>query len=141
MSDIKTTVFPNGAPCDSILDVHNNNIFRSDKIAAVYLANGRPVANLFHENSFNLIGTKNITDLVKFNKLEKFFVPDELQFFSQIKTNPIENILILSWKMVNTGVINVENVDNILSAIMISMSSGRILYFWEVYVSIILRQS
>ena len=42
MSDIKTTLFPNGAPCDSILDVHNNNIFGSDKIAAVYLVNGGP---------------------------------------------------------------------------------------------------
>ena len=88
MSDIKTTVFPNGAPCDSILDVHNNNIFGSDKIAAVYLVNGGPVANLFHENTFNLIGTKNITDLLKFNKLKKFLFLMNFSFSVKLKLIP-----------------------------------------------------
>ena len=30
MSDIKSTVFPTGAPRDSMLDVHNNNLFAVD---------------------------------------------------------------------------------------------------------------
>ena len=78
MSDIKTAVFPNGSLCDSMLYVHNNNLFASDKIVATYLANGGPVPNLFHENIFKLIGTENITDLLKSNELEKYFVPDKL---------------------------------------------------------------
>ena len=82
-----------------MLDVHNNNLFAWDQIAAVFLANSGPVPNLFHEYIFNLIGTKNNTDPLKSNELEKYFVPDEFGCFSQIKTNPIEHS---------------ENVDNIL---------------------------
>ena len=47
MSDIKITVFPTGAPCDSMLDVHNNNLFKCGQIAAVSLANGGPVPIYF----------------------------------------------------------------------------------------------
>ena len=103
MSDIESSVFPAGAPRDSMLDVHNNNLFARGQIVAVSLANGRPVPNLFHENIFNLMVTKNNTDLLK-------------------------SVLILFWKNGYTGVINVENVDNILGAIMVSISSRRILY-------------
>ena len=65
MSDIESSVFPAGAPRDSMLDVHNNNLFACGQIVAVSLANGRPVPNLFHENIFNLMVTKNNTDLLK----------------------------------------------------------------------------
>ena len=121
MSDIKSTVFPTGAPRDLMLDVHNNNLFSCGQIAALSVANGGPVTNLFHENIFNLMVTKNNTDLLKSSDLQKYFVPDEHESFSQIKTNPIEHsdfILENGY----AGVINVENVDNILGAIMISIS-------------------
>ena len=70
MSEIKNTAFPTSAPCDSMLDVHNNNLFTCALIAAVSLANGEPVPNLFHENIFNLMVTKNNTDLLKSTELE-----------------------------------------------------------------------
>ena len=35
--------------------------------------------------------TKNNTDLLKSTKLERYFVPDEHECFSQVKTNPIEH--------------------------------------------------
>ena len=126
MSEIKNTAFPTSAPCDSMLDMHNNNLFTCALIAAVSLANGEPVPNLFHENIFNLMVTKNNTDLLKSTELEKYFV-----CFSQIKANPIEHsdfILENGY----TGVINDENVDNILGAIMVSISSRRILYLNEI---------
>ena len=47
MSDIKSTVFPIGAPRYSMLDVHNNH-FACGQMAAVSLANGGPVPHLFH---------------------------------------------------------------------------------------------
>ena len=58
MSETKSTVFSTGTPRDSMLDMHNNNPFACGQIAAVSLANGRPVPNLFHENIFNLMVTK-----------------------------------------------------------------------------------
>ena len=125
--DIKSTVFPTGAPRDSMLDVHNNNLFACGQIATVSLANGGPVPNLFHENIFNLMVTKNNTDLLKSTRLEKYFVPDEHECFSQIKTNPIEHAGFIP-ENGYTGVINLENVYNILGAIMVSISSRRILY-------------
>ena len=70
MSEIKNTVFPTSASRDSILDVHNNSLSSCALIAAVSLANGEPVPNLFHENIFNLIVTKNNTDLLKSTDLE-----------------------------------------------------------------------
>ena len=113
-----------------MLDVHNNNISGCVQIAVVYLANGGPVPNLFHENIFNLMVTKNNTDLLKSTELERYFVPDEHECFSQIKTNPIEySDFILENGY--TGDINVENVDNILGAIVVSISSRGILYFNE----------
>ena len=130
MSDIKSTVFPTGAPRDSMLDVHNNNLFGCGQIAAVSLANGGPVPNLFHENIFNLMVTKNNTDLLKSTDLEKCFAADEHECFSQIKTNPIEHSD-FNLEIGHTGVINVKNVDNILGAIMVSISSLRILYLNE----------
>ena len=48
ISDIKSTVFPTGAPRDSMLDVHNTKLFPCGQIAVVSLANGGPVTNLFH---------------------------------------------------------------------------------------------
>ena len=131
MSDIKSTVFPTGTPCDSMLDVHSSNLFACGQIAAVSLVNGGSVLNLFHENIFNLMVTKNNTDLLKSTELEKYFVPNEHECFSQIKANPIEHsdfILENGY----TGVINDENVDNILGAIMVSISSRRILYLNEI---------
>ena len=70
MSEIKNTVFPTSASRDSILDVHNNSLSSCALIAAVSLANGEPVPNLFHENIFNLMVTKNNTDLLKSTDLE-----------------------------------------------------------------------
>ena len=58
MSETKSTVFPTDTPRDLTLDVHNNNLFACAQIAAVSLANGRPVPNLFHDNIFNLMVTK-----------------------------------------------------------------------------------
>ena len=71
--------------------------------------------------------TKNNTDLLKSTRLEKYFVPDEHECFSQIKTNPIEHAGFIP-ENGYTGVINLENVYNILGAIMVSISSRRILY-------------
>ena len=128
MSEIKNTAFPTSAPCDSMLDMHNNNLFTCALIAAVSLANGEPVPNLFHENIFNLMVTKNNTDLLKSTELEQqFFVPDEHECFNQIKSNPREHSDFIA-ENGYTGVINVEKVDNILCARMVSISSRRILY-------------
>ena len=80
-------------------DVYNNILFACGQIAVAPLANGGPAPNLFHENIFNLMVTKYNTDLSKSTEFEKYFVPDEHECFSQIKTNPI-NILILFCKMV-----------------------------------------
>ena len=55
MSDIKSTVFPTGTLRDSMLHVHNNNLFACGQIAAVSLANGGSAQNLFDENIFDLV--------------------------------------------------------------------------------------
>ena len=74
--------------------------------------------------------TKNNTDLLKSTELERYFVPDEHECFSQIKINPVEHSAFIL-ENGYTGVINVENADNILGAIIVSISSRRILYLNE----------
>ena len=71
-----------------MLDVHNNNLFAWDQIAAVFLANTGTVPNLFHQYIFNLIGTKNNTDLLKSNELEKYLFLMNLAVSVKLKPIP-----------------------------------------------------
>lgn len=123
IKDMRSTIFVNGAPRDSMLDIQNGNIFTCGQIAAVSLLQGGPPPCLFQSNIFDIMLAPEIN--LRNLDVQKHFVGNESKLFLEIEENPLAfSDMILENGY--TGVIKKENSKDIVGTVMIGITTRRL---------------
>ena len=128
LQKIATSMFPGGAPKESMSDVQNGNFLYCGQIMAVSLVQGGPPPNFLHKSVYNLLFDEiNIRQL----DLNEHFVPNDQMLLNEIRSDPVGCSTIIIDNGYN-GVINKDNIEEILETMMISIMTRRQTYMSEV---------
>ena len=125
--EIGKEFFPNGAPIDSMLHVHNGFFLTCGQIVAVSLVQGGPPPRFLNDNAFQML----VNPEVNVNELkEDVLTPSEKLLLQTIKEDPAghqDTILEHGY----TGVVDLEHIHDITGTVMVSLLSRRSLYLKE----------
>ena len=128
IDEMGKTIFPNGSPADSMLNVHNGCFRTCGQIAAVSIVEGGPPPVFLDECVFNMLVNPSV-DMSNLNIDHHFTLMDKQQLEAIRKEPTSHEEFIIEHGY--TGIINVDNADAIMGTVMISMISRRLLYLSE----------
>ena len=128
IDEIGKTIFPNGIPADSMLNVHNGTFRTCGQITAVSIVEGGPPPVFLDECIFNMLVNPAV-DMNNLNIDQHFTLTDKQQLDSIRKDPKTYEEFIIEHGY--TGIINVDNADAIIGTVMISIISRRLLYLSE----------
>jgi hypothetical protein len=129
IDEMGKTIFPNGSPADSMLNVHNGSFKTCGQIAAVSIVEGGPPPAFLDECVFNMLVNPKAVDMNDL-KVDQRFTLTEKQQLDSIREEPTSHDEFII-EHGYTGIINADNVDAIIATVMISMISRRLLYLSE----------
>ena len=85
--DISREMFPNGAPLDSMLNVHNGWFRMCGEIVVVSLVNGGPPPCFLDESVYQMLVDPQSVDIQNLN-ISKHFMSSEIEFIKEIEKEP-----------------------------------------------------
>ena len=85
--DISREMFPNGAPIDSMLNVHNGWFRISGEIVVVSIVNGGPPPCFLDESVYRMLVDFQSVDIQNLNIL-KHLTSSEIEFIKEIEKEP-----------------------------------------------------
>ena len=128
MADMSRNIFQNGAPIDSMLNVHNGNFFTCGEIVSVSIAQRGPPPCLFADCVFDMMVNPDID--LKNLKVEEHLTKFEKLLLDSVLTDT-EKYTELIIDHGYTGVINQQNAAEIVGTLMVSFVSRRIVFLKE----------
>ena len=125
ISDINDTFFPDGNPIHSTNDIHSGNFRACGELAAVSLAQGGPPPCFLDDKVYNTLVTNEDIDFTN-PSLVELLTSKENEMIDQIK----DDVLTFQDTIIDhefTGQISQANVDSVISSIVVSIVSKRML--------------
>ena len=125
ISDINDMFFPDGSPIHSTNDIHSGNFRACGELAAVSLAQGGPPPYFLDDKVYNTLVTNEDIDFTN-PSLVELLTSKESEMIDQIK----DDVLTFQDTIIDhgfTGQISQANVDSIISSIVVSIVSKRML--------------
>ena len=128
ISEIGKSIFPNGSPVNSMLNVHNGVFFTCGQIVAASIAQGGPGPCFLEECVYEECVYKDV-DMNALSE-EKHLASHEQALIASIREDPdaLRDTII---EHGYTGIINTRHVEDIVGTVMISIISKRLLYLKE----------
>ena len=129
MVDIRKTLFTNGGPRDSMLDIQNGNFYACGQISSASIVQGGPPPLLLYSNMFNLMLEGKMVDLRNLD-INNHFIPSDKELLQRIRDDPLKESDVII-ENGYTGTINKGNIECIIGTVMIGITSRRINYLSE----------
>jgi len=128
ISGISKTMFPNGAPIDSMLHVQNGDYKACGQIVAYNITHGGPPPNFLHPNVVNLLINPDV-DKENLN-VDQHATEEEKDFLEDVARNPeIHTTSILDHGY--TGVISQDRNETIKQTVLASIVTRRLCFLDE----------
>ena len=125
ISDINDTFFPDGSPIHSTNDIHSGNFRACGELTAVSLVQGGPPPCFLDDKVYKTLVTSKDIDFTN-PSLVELLTSKENEMIDQIK----DDVLTFQDTIIDhgfTGQISQANVDSIISSIVVSIVSKRML--------------
>ena len=134
ISDISREMFPNGAPVDSMLNVHNGWFRMCGEIVVVSLVNGGPPPCFLDESVYQMLVDPQSVDIQNLN-ISKHLTSSEIEFIKEIEKEPAhyKDFIIDNGY---TGVISHSNLSDIIGTMLISIVTKRLIYLKEFFLGL-----
>lgn len=128
ISDMGSAMFPNGAPVDSVYNIHNGQFKSCGEIVATSVAQGGPAPHFLHENVFKMLVNPNIS--VTHLDPEEHLTENDRQLISAVKkdVNSYQDVISESGY---TGIIDENHKDDIVGTMVVNIVCKRLLYLKE----------
>jgi hypothetical protein len=128
ISDMGTSMFHNGAPIDSVYNIHNGQFRSCGEMVATSIAQGGPPPRFLHENVFKMLVNPDV-DVANLNP-DEHLTDDDQQLISRVKNDVSahKNTIIDSGY---TGVIDEDHKDDIVGTMIVNIVGKRLLYLKE----------
>ena len=119
ISNIPSCVFPEGAPIDSMLYVHNGYFRICGEIAVVSLVNGGPPPCFFEENVYKMLCDPNSVDLQNLS-MKEHLTSKEVDKTRDMENNPTKH---REYIIENgyTDFISPSNINDIIGTVLVSI--------------------
>ena len=131
VSDIGKSMFPDGAPINSIYNVQNKRFKTCGEIVAASLAQGGPPPSFLAESVYELM----LIDNVNLDQLDAqtHFTPKDKELFEEIRNRNSydESLRDLILDHGYTGPLDKTHQDDIIGTIQVSIINKRLLYLRE----------
>ena len=131
LSNISSCVFPERAPTDSMLYVHNGYFRICGEIAFISLVNGGPPLCFFEENVYKMLCDPNSVDLQNLS-MKEHLTSKEVEKMTYIENNPTEHREYIIENRY-TGFISPSNINDIIGTVLVSIVTKRLTYLEEFY--------
>ena len=131
ISNIKSCVFPEGAPIDSMLYVHNGYFRICGEITVVSLVNGGPPPCFFEKNVYKMLCHPNSVDLHNLS-MKEHLTSKEVEKMRDMENNPTERrqyIIENGYK----GFISPLNVNDVIGTVLVTIATKRSTYLKEFF--------
>ena len=128
ISEIGKSLFPNGSPVNSILNVHNGVFFTCGQIIAASIAQGGPAPCFLEQCVYDMLANEDV-DMNALSEA-KHLAPHEQALIASIREDPkalVDTIMEHGY----TGIIDTHRVEDIVGTVIISIISKRLLYLKE----------
>ena len=131
--DISREMFPNGAPIDSMLNVHNGWFRICGEIVVVSLVNGGPPPCFLDESVYRMLADLQSVDIQNLN-ISKHLTSSEIEFLKEIEKPAHYKDFIIDNGY--TGVISHSNLSDIIGIMLISIVTKRLMYLKEFFLEL-----
>ena len=134
ISDISREMFPNGAPIDSMLNVHNGWFRICGEIVVVSLVNGSPPPCFLDESVYRMLVDLQSVYIQNLN-ISKHLTSSEIEFIKEIEKEPAhyKDVIINNEYR---GVISHSNLSDIIGTMLISIVTKRLVYLKEFFLGL-----
>ena len=132
--DISREMFPNGAPIDSMLNVHNGWFRICGKIVVVSLVNGSLPPRFLDESVYQMLVDLQSVDIQNLN-ISKHLTSSEIEFIEEIEEEPAQYIDFI----IDNGytrVISHSNLSDIIGTMLISIVTKHLMYLKEFFLGV-----
>jgi len=130
IEQMRSKLFPNGTPKDSMFYAHKGYFFSCGQICLVSIVQGGPPPLIFQDCVYDMMvnGEVDLTTLSPHEHL----IPHEKNLIERITKDPqatdLQDIII---EHGYTGPINVDHIDDIIGTVTLSIVTNRMLYLQE----------
>ena len=127
-------MFSNGAPVDSMLNVHNDWFRMRGEIVVVSLIKGGPPPCFLDESVYQMLVDPQPVDIQNLN-ISKHLTSSEIEFIKEIEKQPAhyKDFIIDNGY---TGVILHSNLSDIIGTMLISIVTKRLIYLKEFFLGL-----